>query len=328
MPAAARPPPPFSPLCTPFARKGGARGHVAPGPSLGRTALYRATRPPTPPFPIHAGAHEGTPLRIASAPSRSLFAPPRSREKGARDPPDPSLLHRAQKGGARGEGHPAPLPVATGPSPSPLTAPPCTRARHPRPHSRGRGGAQRHAAPGTSLPPWPRHPVRAGRGTRDSPLPPAPPLPPSTAPPCTRGKGSREGTPPLAPPFPFAQKGRARGARRRRHLPSSTPPCTRRKGARKGTRHAPRDPTLPIRTEGARTRDSPFPLAAPLRTHGQGARKAKPPHPVAPHSRGKGRTRPPASLRVAQQDQRRLCVPAFTAPAPRFRTPLYDLDKK
>ncbi|KAH9010765.1 hypothetical protein EDB85DRAFT_2160831 [Lactarius pseudohatsudake] len=180
--------------CTPFARKGGARGHVAPGPSLGRTALYRATRPPTPPFPIRAGAHEGTPLRIASAPSRSLFAPPRSREKGAPDPP--------------------------------------------------------------------------------------------------------------TPPFSIA------------------------KGARKGTRHAPHDPTLPIRAEGARTRDSPFPLAAPLRTRGQGAREAKPPHPVAPHSRRKGRTRPPASLRVAQQDRRRLHVPTFTAPAPRFRAPLYDLDKK
>ncbi|KAH9019257.1 hypothetical protein EDB85DRAFT_2197818 [Lactarius pseudohatsudake] len=255
MPAAARPPPPFSPLCTPFARKGGARGHVAPGPSLGRTALYRATRPPTPPFPIRVGAHEGTPLRIASAPSRSLFAPPRSREKGARDPrplPSPS---RAEGGR--------------------------TRARHPQPHSRGRGGAQRHAAPGTSLPPWPRHPVRAGRGTRDSPSPPAPPLPPSTAPPCTRGKGACEGTPPLHPSH------------------------SRGRGAHKG-----------------------LPLAAPLRTRGQGAREAKPPHPVAPHSRGKGRTRPPASLRVAQQDRRRLRVPAFTAPAPRFRAPLYDLDKK
>ncbi|KAH9030060.1 hypothetical protein EDB85DRAFT_1891792 [Lactarius pseudohatsudake] len=91
-----------------------------------------ATQPPGPssaPHLCRRVAYEGTPLHVAPAPSRSLFMPPRSHEKGARDP---SLLHRAQKGGTQGE-HSTPLPVTTGPSPSPLTAPPCTRACHPWP---------------------------------------------------------------------------------------------------------------------------------------------------------------------------------------------------
>ncbi|KAH9007871.1 hypothetical protein EDB85DRAFT_2165147 [Lactarius pseudohatsudake] len=300
MPAAAQPPPPFSPLCTPFARKGGARGHVAPGPSLGRTALYRATRPPTPPFPICAGAHKGTPLRIAPAPSRSLFAPPHSREKGARDPPTPPFSIARRRGAHEGTPPPAPLARKGG----------CTTARRPRhlpsplaapPRMRGKGHEGHPVATGPSPSPFDRAALYAReRGTRGYATP-GPTLP-------IRTEGARtRGTSPPAPPFVRAAL------------------YTQERGAQG---HAPRDPTLLIHAEGARTRDSPFPLAAPLRTRGQGAREAKPPHPVAPHSRGKGRTRPPASLRVVQQVRRCLRVPAFTAPAPRFRAPLYDLDKK
>ncbi|KAH9021532.1 hypothetical protein EDB84DRAFT_1565247 [Lactarius hengduanensis] len=180
----------------------------------------------------------------------------------------------------------------------------CTTARRPRhlpsplaapPRTRGKGHEGHPVATGPSPSPFDRAALYAReRGTRGYATP-GPTLP-------IRAEGARmRGTSPPAPPFVraalYAQERGAQG-------------------------HAPRDPTLPIHAEGARTR------AVPLRTRGQGAREAKPPHPVAPHSRGKGRTRPPASLRVAQQDRRRLRVPAFTAPAPRFRAPLYDLDTK
>ncbi|KAH9021533.1 hypothetical protein EDB84DRAFT_1565248 [Lactarius hengduanensis] len=295
MPAAAQPPPPFSPLCTPFTQKGGTRGHVAPGPSLGRTALYRVTRPPTPPFPIQRGGARGHSLSASPLP----LPVPSSRQpvrvkRGHSDPPTPPFSIACRRGAHEGTPPPAPLARKGG----------CTTARRPRhlpsplaapPRTRGKGHEGHPIATGPSPSPFDRAALYAReRGTRGYATP-GPTLP-------IRAEGARmRGTSPPAPPFVraalYAQERGAQG-------------------------HAPRDPTLPIHAEGARTR------AVPLRTRGQGAREAKPPHPVAPHSRGKGRTRPPASLRVVQQDRRCLRVPAFTAPAPRFRAPLYDLDTK
>ncbi|KAH9083597.1 hypothetical protein EDB83DRAFT_2309550 [Lactarius deliciosus] len=216
--------------------------------------------------------------------------------------PPPWPRHHARKGR---QGHAAPpLP--------PSTAPLCTRGKgaregappppHPC-HSRGRGCMRA------------RRPVRAGRGTRH-PVTTGPfPSPFDCAAVYARERGA-QGLATPGPTFPI----RAEGARTRgtppRYLPT-VPPCTRRKGARMGKR----------------------PPAHPSHSRGRGAHEGheyawtaacegKLPHPVPPHSRGKGRTRPLASLCVAQQGRRGLHAPAFTAPAPRFRAPLYDLDKK
>ncbi|KAH9160011.1 hypothetical protein EDB89DRAFT_1915305 [Lactarius sanguifluus] len=160
----------------------------------------------------------------------------------------------------------------------------CTRGHTTPGPTRAEGGRTRARRPGTSL--RPRRPVRTGKGhamVRDRRPHPS----------YSRGRGVHEGT----------------------------PPCPHGKGGRKGTR--PPAPPFPSawkgRARGARRPRSPWP-PRPVRADRWHARASRP-HPVAPHSRGKGRTRPPASLRVAQQGRRDLRVPAFTAPSPRFRAP-------
>ncbi|KAH9171420.1 hypothetical protein EDB89DRAFT_1907087 [Lactarius sanguifluus] len=160
----------------------------------------------------------------------------------------------------------------------------CTRGHTTPGPTRAEGGRMRARRPGTSL--RPRRPVHTGKGhamVRDRRPHPS----------YSRGRGVHEGT----------------------------PPCPRGKGARKGTR--PPAPPFPSawkgRARGARRPRSPWP-PRPVRADRWHVRASRP-HPVAPHSRGKGRTRPPVSLRVAQQGRRDLRVPAFTAPSPRFRAP-------
>ncbi|KAH9165279.1 hypothetical protein EDB89DRAFT_2077002 [Lactarius sanguifluus] len=234
--------------------------------------------------------------------------------------PRPHSSHSGGRGVHERTSRPAP--------PFPLAAPPRTR-----------GKGAREGTPPTAPP----FPICAEWSTWDTP-PPSPSLPAPRP-----RRHVREGTP---PPAPLARKGGARG-----HA-APAPPFDRAAlyARERGTRwYATAGPTLPIRAEGVCTRarrpvhagkgrarardrrphpshprgrgaheghDAPVPLGRPApysadRWHARASR----PHPVAPHSRGKGRTRPPASLRVAQQGRRNLRVPAFTAPSPRFRAP-------
>ncbi|KAH9041699.1 hypothetical protein EDB85DRAFT_1886373 [Lactarius pseudohatsudake] len=90
---------------------------------------------------------------------------------------------------------------------------------------------------------------------------------------------------PLGVPAPYVRRGSMRG----HAIPDATPFAG--KGGAQGHQGTPRH-----------HRPLPFPLRPrrPVRVgKGRGrAREGKPPHPVAPHSHGKGRTRLPASLRV------------------------------
>ncbi|KAH9162984.1 hypothetical protein EDB89DRAFT_1912960 [Lactarius sanguifluus] len=139
--------------------------------------------------------------------------------------------------------------------------------------------------------PWPHSHGRGGARGHTAPAPPF-----QLTPPCTRGKGAHDGHTALAPPFDRT----ALSARERGTQGHMTP-----------------GPTLPIHVEGAHTRVTTpsFSLGALRHTRGQVAREGKPPHPMAPHSCGKGHTRPPTSLHVAQRGQCDLHAPAFTMPA-------------
>ncbi|KAH9077156.1 hypothetical protein EDB83DRAFT_2311743 [Lactarius deliciosus] len=211
------------------------------------------------------------------------------------------------------------------------TAPPTPHAP-PRLHADRKGGAQGDAHEGNHhrllplslAPPFPFTQKECARGHTTTASLQSPPFP------LGRGKGHK-GTPPLPIahcPLPFPLRPRhpvhaGKGGAHEGHAtpaPPTTPPCTRGEGACKGTR--PPAPPFSFAREGARmggTTPSPWPRRS--------VHEGKPPHPVAPHSHRKGHTRPPASLRVAQQGRRGLCVPTFTMPAPRFRMPLYNLDK-
>ncbi|KAH9030203.1 hypothetical protein EDB85DRAFT_2246783 [Lactarius pseudohatsudake] len=264
------------------------RGHVR-----GRRTRVECTRARC---PVHAGRGTGvTPPPVSSSLSPSPFdhAALYVRERGAQGHATPGPTRPVRAEGAR---RPLPLggaapyargvhkgtegrPVATGPSPSPFD-----RAAL---YARERG-AEGHATPG------PTRLVRAeGARTRGTT-----PLFPLAVPPRTRGEGARGGTPSPTPPH-----SRARGVHEGTEgHPIATGPSpspfdraalyARERGAQGYATPGP----LPVRAEGARTRGTTplFPLAAPPHTRGEGARKGKP-----PHSCGKGRTRLPASLRVA-----------------------------
>ncbi|KAH9027617.1 hypothetical protein EDB85DRAFT_1892909 [Lactarius pseudohatsudake] len=240
------PGPPFSPIrATTSARKGGTRGHAVfslsaaphcgkrahegtwPPPlpfPLGRVIRKGGTRPPTPPFPIHAegrmrppppfplatpphshrmGACEGKTHGKGTLKGTRLLGPslPRSRGKGAREachPLAPSPF--ARKGGTRGHASPRrphPLPLLS-------SRHPAREARHP---------------PALPFPPWPRRAVHAGNARACHPLPhshAAPGPSPLAAPPRMRGKWACEAPPP-APPFPHWHG---------RVLHAGTPPST------------------------------------------------------------------------------------------------------
>ncbi|KAH9009464.1 hypothetical protein EDB84DRAFT_1571202 [Lactarius hengduanensis] len=244
---------------------------------------------------VHVKRGHATPRPLPS-PSRAG----RGAHEGTPPPVPPFPLGRGVRAGRGVRDTLPPLPVATGPSPSPFD-----RAAL---YARERG-TRGYATPGPTLP------IHAEGGHRGTP-PSAPPFD------RTALYAQERGTQGHATPRSHPSHSRGRGAHEGHvapgTLPSSAPPCTRREGARKDMRHA--TPPFPFAAEGARTRgtDTPFPLAAPLRTRGQGAREGKPPHPVALHSRRKGHTRPPASLRVAQQDRRHPCARVHR-PHPVFR---------
>lgn len=136
--------------------------------SRGRGAT-RAHRPASPRRPRPRPLPLPSPRR---PPPPSLFAPPRSRGKGAREarhPPAPPFSpwprRPVRAGNARARHprfHPPPFarrPVRAGrghATPG-ATLPPFAR----------KGIARGYAAPGTSLPPWPRRPVRARRGQHE-----------------------------------------------------------------------------------------------------------------------------------------------------------------
>ncbi|KAH9044084.1 hypothetical protein EDB83DRAFT_2317939 [Lactarius deliciosus] len=261
-------------------------------------------------------------------------------QKGQRDPrPLPCLF--AWKGGARGHAAPSasllpwqrlpvragrgmrdtlpPLPV----SPS-LSPPPFGRAAV---YARERG-MRGYATPGPALPirseggytraRHPRHlpcPLAAlscmrGKGHEGHPVATGPSLSPFDRAALYARDSGAQGRATPGPTLPIRAEGaRTRGMPPRAPLSSTAPPCTRGKGARKGS--DPR-PHFPFVWKG---HDAPLPLdrAAPYaRTGGTRGQAA------LPHSRGKGCTRPPASLRVAQQGRRGLRAPAFNVPAPVF----------
>ncbi|KAH9015458.1 hypothetical protein EDB85DRAFT_2025358, partial [Lactarius pseudohatsudake] len=101
---------PRPPHPSPFARKGGARGHAAPTrghatPPRGHDAPGRPVRTgtphPGPPFPIRAdgtGARECTP---SPPPPSLLSAPPRSRGKGACEGKPPHPVTPRSRGNGR-----------------------------------------------------------------------------------------------------------------------------------------------------------------------------------------------------------------------------------
>ncbi|KAH9035080.1 hypothetical protein EDB84DRAFT_1561274 [Lactarius hengduanensis] len=274
---------------------GGAHKGEFPSSSSPTSALTAAPFSPSPPAPLVPPVRRRL-LRTEGVRTR---APPPSLS-----PPGPFLPIRTKGRPTRvGMRTRAPATAFSLPAPTlPIRAEGgCTRARHPRhlpsplaapPRTRGKGHEGHPVATGPSPSPFDRAALYAReRGTRGYATP-GPTLP-------IRVEGGHRGTPPSAPPFDHATpvragKGHAR-ARDTRPYPSHS--CGR--GAHEG-------------------HDTPFPLAAPLRTRGQGAREGKPPHPVALHSRGRGaRGHPPPY--VSRSRTGTIRVPAFTAPAPRFR---------
>ncbi|KAH9159268.1 hypothetical protein EDB89DRAFT_2084157 [Lactarius sanguifluus] len=246
------PPPPLPPVrATPFAQKGGARGHASgplPFPTSRRPIHVEGRRTGTPPplLPVAPGAHEGTHHRPPS-PRRPRPLPfPFGRAAVREGTPPPPFPVRV--------GTPPPLTVAPGPSPSPVTAPP-RHATRPLlfPRDRPAPYAREGALEGTRSP-APLFPMRAEGHT-------------------THGKGAREGTRSPAPPFPrdrpapYAREGGMRGA----PPPPPWPPRTRGKGHARARDHRPHPSTM--HAEGHTT-------------HGKGAREGtQPPGPPFPRDR-------------------------------------------
>ncbi|KAH9008621.1 hypothetical protein EDB83DRAFT_2531646 [Lactarius deliciosus] len=147
------PPPPFPVRGTPFARKGGARGHVAPGPSSPCMRGKGARDPPAFPSPFaQRGAHVGTPHHSASAPPPPLHVCPAAAAASLLSVPiraewGRARARRAERGYA-------------------------TLRPHPSPFAR-KGGARGHTAPplriASTLPSGWRRPVRAGHARARDP---------------------------------------------------------------------------------------------------------------------------------------------------------------
>ncbi|KAH9023424.1 hypothetical protein EDB85DRAFT_2183733 [Lactarius pseudohatsudake] len=198
------------PLGRPFAQKGGARRHDAPGTSpspLAAPPRYvqeggtrgHATPGPTLPHSHGRGVREGMPPPLPVAPDTSPSRPVRAgwRHARARHPAPPFPIHA--EGGARG--HPAPYPHRSRPLP-PWPPRPYARTWGTRAHT----GARGHDVPGRpvragTLPPGPTLPHSRGRGRTEWMLP------------RTRRTGARRPRPPLplVRAAPFARKGGMRG---------------------------------------------------------------------------------------------------------------------
>ncbi|KAH9058011.1 hypothetical protein EDB83DRAFT_2315972 [Lactarius deliciosus] len=268
-----------------------------------RTTLLSSHPPRSPPavLPIRTESGVQDVPSLLPSPSPPISAALHLRKRTAYVP-IPYITRRpvrAQTRGTRGYATPGPaLPIRSEGE--------CTRARRPQhlpyplatpPRTRGRGHGHL-AATGLSPSPFDRAALYArDRGAQGQATPD--PILPFT---CGRGADEEHAAPgtSLRPHRPVrAGKGRARASDPRPH-----PPHSRGRGVHKG-----HDAPLPL--------DHAAPYARTGGTRGQAA---------LPHSRGKGCTRPPASLHVAQQGRRH--APAFNVPDPHFHVLLYNLDKK
>ncbi|KAH9019389.1 hypothetical protein EDB85DRAFT_1896674 [Lactarius pseudohatsudake] len=264
-------PPPLPPVrVTPPAQKGGARGRVVWAP-------MSRLPPSPPPVPLSAPPirTEGMHMR---APGHAATAVPHSRGRGDAAPsPSPvPPFPPWRKGAHKGMPPLSPLPPldrhareGTLPPAPPLTAPP---PPHPSTFARQRG-APHAAAP--------------------SPL---------TSPPHTRGKGAREGIRAeggaCGHAAPYAREECTRGhttpgpSHPRRPQPpfplDLTTPYAREGGTRRPGPSLPHSCGRGAYDTAPLSRVAPASLPFPLRATCEG----KPPHPVAPRLRGKGRTRP------------------------------------
>ncbi|KAH9025618.1 hypothetical protein EDB84DRAFT_1580002 [Lactarius hengduanensis] len=296
------PGPPFSPIrAATFTRKGGARALFPTTPRRPRPfPLVRAA-----PFARTEGVRRqaAPPLHVGSGPAPSLLS------KGARGHADPGTLSPLAAPPRRGvrESMPPPFPVAPDTSPSRPGAPPS--APHPSPFARTGGVHEGTPPPALPFTLGPRHPVQRGMEAREG-TPPVPTLPHSRGRGCTRRgplSPSLPAPPPLATTSPAAPYAGT--------LHPGPPFPIRAEGGAPSACH-------PVRAEQGHAAPAPrFLLSALPRSHGKGACEGKPPHPVAPRSRGNGRMRP---RRVEQLDRRSLLGRGFTASvAVKFRHLLF-----
>ncbi|KAH9005825.1 hypothetical protein EDB86DRAFT_3070867 [Lactarius hatsudake] len=177
-----------------------------------------SSRPPPTVLPIHTESGVQDVPFLLPFPSPPISAIPHLRKRMAHVPipyitrhpvctqtrkgahkalPAPSVraAHSHRRGAHKSTHPPSPslpgpfLPIHTKWAPegaregTPPPAPPFPSAR--------KGGARGHAAPGTSLPPWLHHPIRAGRGTRDPTTTGPSPSPFDCAALYTRDRGAR-----------------------------------------------------------------------------------------------------------------------------------------
>ncbi|KAH8989313.1 hypothetical protein EDB83DRAFT_2325587 [Lactarius deliciosus] len=167
-PSSFSPAPPFTPRsCHPVRAEGGARRHTAP-PPLGTYSSPMSTPP------VRAERERATPALSPSPPAPSfplIRAAPFVRKECTRAhrPPLPFPRHPVPAEGAH-EGTPLTVPRP----PSALTLPPCPR--HPVRAEWGRARASRYEAARTGRhhSPLPAQPVRAERGARERTAPASP----------------------------------------------------------------------------------------------------------------------------------------------------------
>ncbi|KAH9043916.1 hypothetical protein EDB85DRAFT_2206629 [Lactarius pseudohatsudake] len=198
--------------------------------------------------------------------------------------------------------------------------------------------AQKGCAQGRPLPlPLPFLPIRT-KGAPESgcvrghppPPPPSPSLPGPTLPICAEGRCTRARHP-QHPPSPLAAPPRTRGKGHEGHpvatgpSPSPFDRATLYAQERGPQGHATRDPTLPIRAEGARTRGTTPPSPWPRRSvrADRGHARASRPIPWRPIRAGRGaQGHPPPYVSRSRTGTVSVCPrsPIFAR--------LYDLDKK
>ncbi|KAH9042901.1 hypothetical protein EDB83DRAFT_2318077 [Lactarius deliciosus] len=308
--------PPFSPVrATTFARKEGAREHVAPGPSPSHSAAPPCTRgkgardPQSLPssFAQKGGVREHSPHHSASAPAL---------------PSCPRNPVRADRGRSRRPPH----LFTSAPAPPPsVCATPIATPGPSLPHSHGRG-THEGTPPRLSTSPLPLLPslfvpprssgmgardppaVRAEEGARCHPRPRFPNLRHPVRTEWGRTIAHRPTSPHRRHPYPFphsrscewVRKHTQKGDTRGHAIPGPSLPHSRGRGAQD---------TAPLSA-------SPPPLSLPpsRRVQGQAA-----PSRGAPFAREGAHEAKPSRLSMCRAGP--LSAPAFTAPAPHFRAP-------
>ncbi|KAH9075560.1 hypothetical protein EDB83DRAFT_2312017 [Lactarius deliciosus] len=341
------PPPvpfPFSPVhATTFARKGAHEGMLLPPPFCSTSPLAPPSHLAAPPCTRGKGARDSRSLPSPFARKGRGYGCPTTLRRPRPHPfPHVRATPFARTGGVRGQTTP-PLHIGPGPAPSLLSALPHSRGmRVCEGKTRGKGTREAppppslFATPGPSLPPWPRHPVRAGNARACYPR--FPPSPLAWMGGATRAHRPASPRHPAPFPFPFCatsfvQKGCTR--------PPAPPFLGRATPYAQRTQEHATPGSLPHSCGRDARGDAapiiPFPLAALPHTRGKGVCEdtpsLAPPFPIRADGgctrarrlvragRGARGQAMPASPRVAQQGRRGLCASAFTAPAPRFRAP-------